>query len=93
MRAGSLHQTDRAAGVAKCDQILAEDANRNGISVGLEQFAAQENRNPVAPEESAGRCSRTDANESFLIVASECHVTFLSRASRQNLRERVAEAA
>jgi hypothetical protein len=62
-------QADSASGIAKGDQIFAEQAHSHGRAVGLGDFGSEQRRYPVAAHQLAHRLVRTHEGEHVVFFA------------------------
>jgi len=69
VRAKLVDQADAAVGIAKRQQILAQDADAHLRSIRLGKLGIEQNRQPVAAHQVAHRRARTDADEQLLSFA------------------------
>jgi hypothetical protein len=69
------HQPHAALGVAKRDQILAEEAHLLGRAVGSRQLAGRQEGQPVLAEQLAHRRAATHAAQELVVFAREHRLT------------------
>src|SRR5690349_15432854 len=67
MRAVRLDDTDAAVGVAKSQEVLAEDPDLLGRAVALGQLLAQQRRHPEAAQQLAHRRAGAAPREEFVV--------------------------
>jgi hypothetical protein len=67
VRTVSLDDADFVVGVAKGDQILAEQAQANGRAIWIGQLVTQHRGQPEAAKQFAHRRSRPDTTREFVI--------------------------
>src|SRR5205823_4247170 len=68
MRAELLQQTDAAIAIAEGDEVLAQQLDPHRRAVGLGQLARQQRRQPVPPQEFAGRRPRADSRDQLVLL-------------------------
>ena len=71
VRAVVLDQRGASGRGAKGDQVLAQEPDPDGRSVGLGQLARQQRRDPVLPDEVAHRRARADPTEELVVFPGQ----------------------
>src|SRR3982074_439966 len=71
MRTERADHAHRASGIAERNQVLAERARPNRISVRERQLVRKQRRQPEPPQELAHRRSGPDPRQSFVLVGAQ----------------------
>ena len=69
MRAKLVHKADAVLGVAKGDELFAEQLHAHRRAIGLGQFARHQRRHPITPQHLAHRGSRSDPGDQLVVFA------------------------
>src|SRR5581483_1735386 len=74
VRAPLLHHAHAPIGIAERDEVLAEEAKANGVTVGLRKFLGEAGGDPVTPHQLAHRRTTTDAAKDFVLLRGKRHM-------------------
>ena len=66
MRADVINEADLAIGVAKGDEIFAEQSHAQRRAIGFGEVGGLQRGGPVLAEEMAHRSARSDARQEFV---------------------------